>query len=267
VDRYVIRGGREGADRLQVLARTWAATTSALIDRAGAASGARYLDLGCGAGDVTLEFARRAGPEGSVTAVDMDAVKLDVARERLAAANLANVEFVVGNVYEFSAPAAFDLVYCRNVLQHLSRPVDMLQTMWTAVRPGGVIVVEDADFDGSFCYPPNTAFDFWVERYQDVLRSYGGDPHSGRKLGALFARAGIPRPDTTVVQRADLTGEAKTMPMLTVEATAAAMLDAAIATEDEIAAAVEGLRVFAADDSTMFGSPRIVQAWARRPAR
>ena len=43
--------------------------------------------------------------------------------------------------------------------------------MWAAVRPGGVVVVEDADFEGSFCYPPNAAFDFWVTAYQQALRS------------------------------------------------------------------------------------------------
>jgi predicted O-methyltransferase YrrM len=33
--------------------------------------------------------------------------------------------------------------------------------MWEAVRPGGVIAVEDADFDGLFCDPPNDGFDFY----------------------------------------------------------------------------------------------------------
>ena len=43
---------------------------------------------------------------------------------------------------------AYDLVYSRFLLQHLSRPVELLPRMWAAVRAGGVIAVEDADFDG-----------------------------------------------------------------------------------------------------------------------
>jgi hypothetical protein len=57
------------------------------------------------------------------------------------------------------------------------------------------------------------------------------------------------------------------MPMLTVQATAAAMLEAGIATEQEIAAAVDQLRVFADDDSALHGSPRLFQAWTRRTAQ
>ena len=40
------------------------------------------LDLGSGAGDVTFELARRVGPAGRVVGVDMDEVKLGLARER-----------------------------------------------------------------------------------------------------------------------------------------------------------------------------------------
>jgi predicted O-methyltransferase YrrM len=247
-----------------VLGRQWAPTTSALLDLVGVPAGARCLDLGCGAGDVTLELAHRVGQCGQVTAVDMDAVKVDVTSERAAAGGLANVDAVVSDVYAFSPSGSFDLVYCRNLLQHLSRPVEVLRAMWRAVRIGGVLVVEDADFEGSFCYPSNDGFEFWMTQYQRVLRSYGGDPLSGRKLPARFAEAGIPPPQIGVVQRVDLTGEAKTMPMLTVQATAAAMLDAGIATEEEIAAAVDQLRVFAADDSALHGSPRLFQAWTRR---
>ncbi|GAA4356772.1 methyltransferase domain-containing protein [Angustibacter luteus] len=266
MDRYVIRGGAAGADRLQVLARSWAATTGDLLDLAGVASGQTCLDVGCGAGDVTLELARRVGPTGRVTGVDMDAVTLDVVRERAADEGLTWVDLVELDVHDLAEPSTYDLAYCRNLLQHLTRPVSVVRSMWEAVRPGGVLVLEDADFEGSFCYPPHAGFDFWVDRYQRVLRSYGGDPQSGRKVAAHLLAVGAPSPQTRVVQRADLVGEPKSMPLLTVQATADAMLDAGIATEAEIAWACEALAALADDDSTLVGSPRIVQAWARRPA-
>lgn len=91
-----------------------------------------------------------------------------------------------------------------------------------------------------------------------------GDPLSGRKLVARFAEAGIPTPELTVAQRADLAEEGRTLPMLTVEATADAMIDAAVASREEITLALEQLRVFAADQTILCGSPRIFQAWTRR---
>jgi hypothetical protein len=64
MERYVIRGGTAGFERLQVLARSWAPTTGALFDRVGVTTGMHCLDLGSGAGDVSFELARRVGATG-----------------------------------------------------------------------------------------------------------------------------------------------------------------------------------------------------------
>jgi ubiquinone/menaquinone biosynthesis C-methylase UbiE len=89
---YVIRGGMEGRERLRVLARVMAPTTSTLLARVGVEPTARCLDVGCGGGDVTLALARLA-PEGSVVGIDLDETKLGAAREEADAAGVRNVEF------------------------------------------------------------------------------------------------------------------------------------------------------------------------------
>jgi ubiquinone/menaquinone biosynthesis C-methylase UbiE len=261
---YVLRGGRAGADRLRVLARSLQPATNALLDLVGLPPGARCLDVGCGPGDVTIELARRVGDQGRVTAVDMDAAVVQIVRERAAAEGLGNVDGVVAGTDDLPDLAPQQLVYSRNVLQHLPDPVDALRSMWARVDVDGVIVAEDADFDGTFCWPPEPAFDFWIDRYSQVLRSHGGDPQSGRKLAARFAAAGIPQPEIRVTQRAYLTGEFKQLPYLTVEAAATAMIAADVATEAEVREAAETLRVLGDDPSVLFGMPRNVQAWARR---
>jgi ubiquinone/menaquinone biosynthesis C-methylase UbiE len=70
VARYVIRGGREGYDRLKVLARARRQDTADLLERVGIPPGSRCIDIGWGSGDVTFELARMAGPEGSVLGID-----------------------------------------------------------------------------------------------------------------------------------------------------------------------------------------------------
>lgn len=262
-ERYVIRGGETGFQRLQVLARSWAATTEQLFDRAGIAAGMACVDFGSGSGDVTLALARRVGPTGQVVGVDMDEVKVALAQQRAADEGLANVEFVVESVYDWDR-TGFDLAYCRFVLQHLTRPVDLLRTMAHAVRPGGVVAAEDADFEGSFCYPPNPAFDFWVTAYQRALAAAGGDPQSGRKLHARFVQAGLAAPELTVVHNVTVTGEAKTMPYRTIETTAETILSEGVAGQAELDEALAGLAALAVDDTTLVASPRNVQAWSRR---
>ena len=266
-EQYVIRGGQLGYELLTVLARSWQPTTSALFDRVQLGPGMRCLDLGCGSGDVTFEMAERVGPDGSVTGVDMDMVKLGLARRAAATQGLLNVEFRQMNVYEFAESDAYDLVYARFVLQHLSRPVDVLRAMWAAVMVGGVLVVEDADFEGSFCDPPHNGFAFWVEAYQRVLERHGGDPLMGRKLHRYFTDAGIPEPSVGVVQNVHRTGEAKMLPHSTVEATAEAIVAEGVATAEQLREALEGLAEFGADTHSLCGSPRVFQVWTRRAAQ
>jgi 2-polyprenyl-3-methyl-5-hydroxy-6-metoxy-1,4-benzoquinol methylase len=169
MERYVIRGGQAGYDRLQLLARDRWPDTQALLTRAGVAAGMRCVDLGCGGGEVTFELARLVAPDGVVVGVDMDEVKLALARKAAAARGITNVEFRALNVHAWDEPATYDVVFSRFLLQHLRQPVALLRRMWAAVRPSGVIVVEDADFDGWGCHPANDGFAFFVRTYCDVI--------------------------------------------------------------------------------------------------
>ena len=94
----MIRGGSDGYTRLQVLARARRADTVELLRRAGLLPGMRCLDLGCGGGEVSFELASLAGVSGSVVGIDMDEVKLALAREAATGRGFANVEFRAGNV-------------------------------------------------------------------------------------------------------------------------------------------------------------------------
>jgi ubiquinone/menaquinone biosynthesis C-methylase UbiE len=98
VERYVIRGGQAGYERLLLLARDRWPDTAALFARAGLSPGMTCVDLGCGGGEVTFEIARLVAPRGSAVGVDMDEIKLDLARQAAAARGLGNVEFRALNV-------------------------------------------------------------------------------------------------------------------------------------------------------------------------
>lgn len=248
---------------MDLLARTYEPAIEAFWQRAGLTPGMRCLDLGCGPVAVTLSLARRVGPDGVVVGVDRDADAIAVGRERVAAAGLTNVRLVVADAYDYAADAAFDFVYSRLLLHHLSRPEKVLRSMCAALRPGGVLAVEDADFTGAFCYPPNAGFDFWLDRYCALVRRNGGDPALGRRLVELFIQVGLPAPELTVAQRVERDGPAKQLPALTLVETADAMIDAGVANRGELDAAVADLRTFLADPRTVYAGPRHLQACAR----
>src|SRR5579859_4146665 len=212
MERYVIRGGQAGYERLQLLARVHWPNTRAHLERAGLAAGMRCIDVGCGGGEVTIEIAKLIAPDGSVIGIDMDDVKLDLARAAAVDRGLTNIEFRALNIHEWNEPDAYDAVFCRFVLHHLRHPVDILRRMWAAVRPGGAIIVEDADFDGWCCYPPNDGFDFFLRAYNQALARWGGDHALGRKLYSYFLEAGIPHSHVAVVQPLYVAGdEGKTL--------------------------------------------------------
>lgn len=265
MQRYVIRGGREGYERLKVLARVRWGDTSALLNRVGVLSGWRCLDLGCGGGDVTLEIARMVGENGRVVGIDIDATKLELARNEAAESGLRNVEFRVVDVTDWSEPLGYDLVFCRFLLQHLSQPQDLIRRMWAAVKSGGALVVEDTDFEGLHCDPPNPGFEFYARTYPGTLARFGGDANLGRKLYRLFLDAGIPNPSVTLVQRVDAIGGEKPMPLLTLEASAQSMIGGGLATAEQVQSAIACLAAFTDDPTTIMSSPRIYQVWSRRP--
>jgi SAM-dependent methyltransferase len=226
----------------------------------------RCIDLGCGGGEVTLEMASLVTPGGSAVGVDMDGVKLDLGRQAAAARGLGNVEFRQLNLSDWHEPAGYDVVYCRFVLQHLSQPGSLLRRMWAGVRRGGVLIAEDADFDGWCCHPPSEGFDFFLRSYREVIRRRDGDHAAGRKLYSYFLAAGVPDPQLAVVQPVYLSGKGKTLAWSTLDATAEAIVSEGLATQAEVTAQLASLAAFTADQRSLISGPRVFQLWSRRPA-
>src|SRR5215216_4329266 len=86
-------------------------------------AGKRVLEIGCGIGTDTVNFAR-AGAR--VTAVDLSPRSIDVARQRAEVFGLTDrVQFVEANAErlpDFVEPAPYDLVYSFGVIHHSPHP-------------------------------------------------------------------------------------------------------------------------------------------------
>ena len=133
-----------GWDRHGPLVRAWLhEATGVMLDAAGVHSGSRVLDVAAGAGDQTLDIARRAGPRGEVLAVDLSPVILAHAQARLAAARaadetLAPVCTLVADAQALPlAGAGFDAAVCRLGLMFCSDPGAALRAVCAALAPGG----------------------------------------------------------------------------------------------------------------------------------
>lgn len=263
--RYAIRGGREGRERLRVLSRVLQPVTGALLDRLPLLPGMACLDAGCGGGDVTLEIARRVGPHGRVLGIDLDPVKLQLARADAARLGHKRVTFRRGDV-RAAGEGGFDFIYCRFVLSHLAEPAVVLASLSRRLRPGGLLAVEDIDLAGHFAHPPSAALKRFCELYDTVVRRGGGDPEIGPRLPLLIRRCGLVDSGVNLAQTVAMVGEAKRLPAITMQAIGPALVAQRLASASDVAATVQELEAYAANPDTLTGTPRIVQAWGRRPA-
>lgn len=123
--------------------------------------GWRVLDAGCGPGGFLPTLAALVGPEGALTALDLDAENLATAEGRVAAAPLAcPVAFRQGSVTALPFPdRRFDAVWCANVSQYLTDDefLAALAECRRVVRPGGLVAVKETDGVSGHYYPMDPA--------------------------------------------------------------------------------------------------------------
>ena len=147
------------------------------------------LDVGCGPGTITADFARIVA---TVTAVEVVDDALALARAEVAAQGLSNVEFATSDVHALDfADATFDVVHAHQVLQHVADPVGALREMKRVCKPGGVVAARDSDYAAFTWYPEVPELDEWLALYQRAARANGGEPDAGRRLLAWAHAAGF----------------------------------------------------------------------------
>jgi len=154
-------------------------------------SGATLLDIGCGPGTITAEFAALVTP-GRVTALEVTEPALDLARAEIARRGLETVDFAVGDVHALDfADDSFDVVHAHQVLQHVGDPVAALREMRRVTRPGGIVAVRDGDYAAFTWFPELPELAEWLALYQQVARGNGGEPDAGRRLLSWAHAAGF----------------------------------------------------------------------------
>jgi SAM-dependent methyltransferase len=132
----------------------------------------RALDLGCGEGEEALLF---AGLGYQVDAVDLAphaAWKANARRGR------GKVKFKAGDASAIKGRAVYDLVYEKDMLHHANDPVAALRRMAALCKPGGEVLVVEANR--------------WNPVFYVHLTLLGEHDHfSGPKFKRLLAEAGL----------------------------------------------------------------------------
>jgi SAM-dependent methyltransferase len=176
--------------RLCLLQERYDERTVARLTALGPLAEAVCLEVGAGAGSVARWLADRAGPGGRVVATDADP-------RFLAGAAAAGVEVRRHDILAEPLEAGrYDLVHCRALLCHLPDPGLALRAMAAAVRPGGWLLAEDADYCSLVAADPadprSPCFDAVMRKLLSFIAAgQAFDPFFGRRLPGLAASAGL----------------------------------------------------------------------------
>ena len=149
--------------------------------------GLALADFGCGPGDDARKLADLAAPGGRVVGFDISAAMLAQARERHGAT--PGLSFVKVGARGMDAPSdSFDGVRADRVLIHVPDPHATLAEMIRVAKPGGRIVVSEADMPGCWIASDEHALTDAV--MQHISKSCAS-PYFARDLRAAFKDAGL----------------------------------------------------------------------------
>lgn len=231
----------------------------------GVGPGWRCLEVGGGAGSIARWLASAVGETGSLLVTDLDVRFLeDLRNER--------VDVVRHDICtDPLEPGAFDLVHVRGVLEHVVTREHVIQRLVQALRPGGLLLVEDAQLGGA----ASAALEPGVvpaemgpvltrvhHAFAAGFRAVGADPDFGIRLHVSLVAAGLEDVDAEVGCRLIRGGSERSgFYRLTFEEVGPRLVAAGLLTAEELERSV----AFVQDPAGCWMSLALVSAWGRRP--
>lgn len=246
--------------RFGALSELFDAVTLRHVDRLRIGAGMRCWEVGAGGPSLSLALAERVGPSGTVLATDIDTSWLrdlpgGVIRTRR------------HDVAADPPPSGgFDLVHARLVLVHLTDRAQALARMVQALRPGGWLLLEDADpaLQPLACPDESGPEQRLANRLRAAFRTLmaerGADLAYGRTLPRALREAGLH--DVQADAYFPITAPAcATLETATVRQIRRHLVARELATDEEID---QHLATVAAGRLDLTTAP-LISAWARRP--
>lgn len=124
---------------------------SVIIDLLKLQPGMKVLDAGCGPGRLSIPAAKAIGPQGELTALDLQTGMLARVQEKASAARLTNIRFMQAGLGEGKLEKnTYDRTMLVTVLGEIPEQKAALKELCAALKPGGILSVTEVIFDPHF---------------------------------------------------------------------------------------------------------------------
>jgi SAM-dependent methyltransferase len=250
----------EAGVRFEALSALFDPSTFRHLVRLGIGPGWRCWEVGAGGPNVPAFLSEQVGPTGSVIATDIDV-------SWMGSVPASPFEVRVHDVgRDDPPPGPFDLVHARLVLVHVPERGQALDHMVESLRPGGWVLVEDADP----ALQPLTCIDEWGPQqrlanklrrdFRTLLTERGADIAYGRTLPRALRTAGLV--DVSADAYFPVTGpECTILERATVVQMRERLVAGGLATDEEIDRHVANIDAGGLD----FATSPMISAWGRKP--
>jgi ubiquinone/menaquinone biosynthesis C-methylase UbiE len=170
---------------------SWEEEASTLA-RFGIHDGMSVLELGSGPGFFTEKLLTLL-PNSSVTAVEIDSVLIERAKQHLQEKASERICILEASVMDTRLPdSSFDFAIARFILDHLPDPIGVAREVLRILRPGGKFVIISGDRGITpLVDPPVSELQLLYEKIAQFRASEGGNPFIGRQLWNILQTAGF----------------------------------------------------------------------------
>ena len=166
-----------------------------VMNKANIAKGMTIADIGAGEGYYTIRLASRVGKDGRVLAEDIVPDVRDALAARVARDRLDNVSVRLGEPDNPKLPAnSFDRILMVHMYHEIEQPYEFLWRMRPALKPGGEVVVVDANRPTQNHGTPPRLLQCEFAAVGYVLVAFENMPSAGGYLARFRAVGGRPEP-------------------------------------------------------------------------
>ena len=155
-------------------------------------SSSHILDIGCGPGTITCDFAFLA-TQGQVIGADFSDEVLATARaEAERRGGLGNLTFQVADAKNLPFDDdTFDVVHCHALLVHVPNASAVVKEMHRVCKTGGCVACREPDWDTMVIYPLSASLAQWQRAQRELNVTVGSEPNTGRHLASWALAAGF----------------------------------------------------------------------------